>query len=220
MATITNILNTNGKAVVLQSNGSTLSLGTSAVSTAITIGNLTGSSSTTINGVSVVIGVGATGLSIPAFTTTGALVSNTSGAITDATASTSGYVLTSNGSSSVPSFQAIPPTGMTWNDQTTSSVNMVTLNAYVMDAGASLITATLPTTAALGAEFRIVGKAAGLWTVAQNSGQSIVFGSSTTTTGVSGSLSSTLAADCIHLVCTTANNVFTVISSVGNLTVV
>ena len=89
-----------------------------------------------------------------------------------------------------------------------------------MDDGATLITATLPTTAVLGAEFKIVGKATGLWTIAQNSGQSIVFGNTTTTTGVSGSLSSTLASDCVSLVCTTANNVFTVYNSMGNLTVV
>jgi hypothetical protein len=89
-----------------------------------------------------------------------------------------------------------------------------------MDDGATLITATLPTTAALGTEFKIVGKAAGLWTIAQNSGQSIVFGSSTTTVGTGGSLSSTLAADCVSVVCTTANTTFTVYNAIGNLTVV
>ena len=111
-----------------------------------------------------------------------------------------------------------PVNTFTWNDQTTSSVTMAASNGYIMDDGATLITATLPTTAALGAEIRVVGKAAGLWKIAQNSGQSIVFSSVTTTVGTGGSLSSTLAADCVHLVCTTANTVFTVISAIGNIT--
>ena len=110
-------------------------------------------------------------------------------------------------------------TGLTWNDQSTASVTMAVNNAYVCDDGASLITLTLPAVAPIGSVFGIVGKGSGLWTIAEASGQSIHFGNVTTTT-TTGSLSSTLANDAVFLVCITANTVFSVYSSVGNITYV
>lgn len=106
----------------------------------------------------------------------------------------------------------------TWVDQTSASVTMAVNTGYVAD-NAGLVTLTLPATAALGSRFQVVGKGAGGWTIAQASGQSIKFGTSTTTT-TTGSLASTNANDCVELVCTTANTVFTVFSAQGNITVV
>jgi hypothetical protein len=85
---------------------------------------------------------------------------------------------------------------------------------------ASLITFTLPATAAYGTELYVVGKGTGLWTIAQNAGQSIHFGAINTTTGTGGSLSSTLQYDVIGMVCTVANTAWTVIQSIGDITYV
>ena len=99
MATITNTICSNNKEIDIQSLGGALNIGNSAVATNITIGNTTSTSSITLN-------VGSGSITIPSFTTTGALVSNASGVITDANANTTGFVLTSNGAGSAPSFQA------------------------------------------------------------------------------------------------------------------
>jgi hypothetical protein len=77
---------------------------------------------------------------------------------------------------------------------------------------------TLPATAAVGAQFRIAGNV-GLWTIAQNAGQSIQFGNVNTTTGAGGSLAATNHGDCVELVCIATNTNFAVISSIGNINV-
>ena len=84
-----------------------------------------------------------------------------------------------------------------------------------------LTTYTLPVAAAVGDTFEVVGP--GAWLVAQNAGQSLVFGSSVTTTGVAGSLAATNTGDCVRFVCSNASTgaeVFRVLSAVGNLTVI
>ena len=110
-------------------------------------------------------------------------------------------------------------TGLTWVDQTSGTVTMAVNTAYVVDDGASLVTLTLPATAALGSVFGVIGKGSGGFTIAQASGQSIHFGNVTTTT-TTGSLSSTLQYDSVWLVCITANTVFSVYDAVGNITYV
>lgn len=109
-------------------------------------------------------------------------------------------------------------TSNAWVDQTTTTVTMVTNTGYTAD-NASLVTLTLPATAAIGDFIEINGKGAGGWKIAQASGQQINFGSSATTSGATGSLASTLTSDCIRLRCTTANTTFVVVSAVGNITV-
>jgi len=106
----------------------------------------------------------------------------------------------------------------TWNDQTTSTT-MAVNNGYVADSG-SLVTLTLPATAVFGSVIQVAGKGAGLWSIAQNSGQVIHFGTSSTTSGATGSLSAINQYDCVSLVCITANTDFVVTSVIGNLTVV
>jgi hypothetical protein len=130
---------------------------------------------------------------------------------------TSGYVLTSNGISGPASFQAIPSPFFTWVDQTTTPVALTNNDGYVMDAGATLITATLPAVSPFGTVIVVEGKGSGLWTIAQNAGQTIHFGAKSTTTGATGSLSSTGQYDSVELLCITANTDFKVRSSVGVL---
>jgi hypothetical protein len=112
------------------------------------------------------------------------------------------------------------PQVVTWVDQATGSVTMNANTGYTSDDGASLVTFTLPTTSAIGDWIEINGKGAGLWTIAQATGQQIHMGSLATTSGASGSLSSILQFDNVRLRCLTANTIWTVVSSQGNLTVV
>jgi hypothetical protein len=83
----------------------------------------------------------------------------------------------------------------------------------------TLITATLPATAAVGDVIAIVGKGAGGWTIVENSGQTMHFGAVNTTT-TTGSLSSTNQYDCLEMVCITANTDFVIRYSIGNITYV
>jgi len=106
-----------------------------------------------------------------------------------------------------------------WVDETGASVTMAANTGYTSDDGASLVTFTLPATAAIGDWIEINGKGSGGWTLIEGTGQSIHIGNQTSTT-TTGSLSSTNQWDCVRLRCVTANTVFTVVSAVGNLTVV
>lgn len=137
-----------------------------------------------------------------------------------ASVGSSGQILTSNGAGALPTFQAAPSSGVTWVDQTSSTVSMAVNTGYVIDNGASLVTATLPATAAVGKIVAIAGGSSGGWTVAQNSGQTIHFGSVNTTTGAGGSLSSSNRYDCVELICVITNTDWTVRSCMGNITYV
>ena len=110
--------------------------------------------------------------------------------------------------------------GLTWTDVTGTTQAMSVNSGYTTDDGASLVTLTLPSTAAYGTLMAVCGKASGGWTIAQNSGQTIHFGITNTTTGATGTLSSTKQYDVVYLLCTIANTDFTVVQSIGNLTVV
>lgn len=108
-----------------------------------------------------------------------------------------------------------------WVDETSSSVTMATNTGYTSDDGASLVTFTLPTTSAIGDWVEINGKGSGLWTIAQATGQQIHNGTSITTSGAGGSLSSVNQYDCVRLRCLTANTIWTVVSQQSSgLTVV
>lgn len=109
--------------------------------------------------------------------------------------------------------------GLTWTDVTGTSQAAAVNNGYTAN-NAGVVTVTLPATAAYGSVIAVVGKGAGGWAVAQNSGQTIHFGSVNTTTGAGGSLASTNRYDVVYLLCTTANTDFVVMSSIGNITVV
>ena len=102
---------------------------------------------------------------------------------------------------------------------TGTSATMVANNDYIAN-NAGLVTLTLPTTAALGSEIGVFYKGAGGWLVAQNAGQQIRIGTSTSTSGTGGSLASSAAGDCIKLKCITADTLFEVFSTQGNITVV
>lgn len=107
---------------------------------------------------------------------------------------------------------------MPWTEVTGTSQSAAVNNGYITNNG-SLVTVTLPSTATVGQRVSIVGRGAGLWKLAQNSGQTVHFGSSNTTTGVSGYLAATVRYDCVEVICITANTDWVVRSSAGTITV-
>jgi hypothetical protein len=110
--------------------------------------------------------------------------------------------------------------GVTWNVPGGTLLTMSVNNGYISTLS-SLISYILPATAAVGDMFRItLANASGSWTIVQQAGQSIQMGSSSTTVGVGGSLSSTANGDSVEIICTVANTNFIVLSSIGNLTIV
>lgn len=134
---------------------------------------------------------------------------------------TTTITVTGNTSVTLPTSGTLATTSQTISivDQTSSSATLVTNTRYITDNGASLVTYTLPASAAIGTVIEIIGKSSGLWTIAQGSGQSIRVGNSTSTVGAGGSVSATLQSDCIRLICITANTTWTSDSVQGNITV-
>ncbi len=134
----------------------------------------------------------------------------------------SGQVLTSNGAGALPTFQT-PSAGFTWVDISTNTQPLAPNVGYVTD-NASLVTYTLPVTAAFGTIIEITGGVTGAatapWTIAQNAGQSINFGTSSTTVGVTGSLSANFQYDSVRILCIVADTTFVVLDSSGSLNVV
>ena len=118
-----------------------------------------------------------------------------------------------NGSGSV-TITATGLAGFSWTTVTGTSQAMLSNNGYIVNNG-SLVTLSLPATSSVGDEIDIIGKGAGGWKVQCGIGQTIVLGSSTTTS--SGSLASTGAKDSFYMICTVANTEWTVASAPQSL---
>jgi hypothetical protein len=99
--------------------------------------------------------------------------------------------------------------GIGWTEVTGTSQAMTADSGWVAN-NAGLVTLTLPTTAAFGTAISIIGKGAGGWLIAQNSGQNIQIGSVSSTVGAGGSVASSNRYDSIDLLCTTANTTWTI----------
>jgi hypothetical protein len=78
--------------------------------------------------------------------------------------------------------------GLTWTSVTGTTQSMAVNNGYIAN-NAGLVTATLPATSAVGDTVAITGinNATG-WKIAQNAGNTIFFGTSSTTAGTGGFL--------------------------------
>ena len=157
------------------------------------------------------------GLTLSNFTE-GALITSSVG-VSSAVTGTAGFVLTANTAGTAPSFQALVPS-FTWNNVTGATQAIAVENGYISNNGATLVTLTLPATAAVGALISVQGSGTGLWTIAQNASQTIHFNAVDSTTGVGGTVSSTSRYDSIALLCITTNNDWAVYTSVGTFTVV
>jgi len=153
--------------------------------------------------------VGSGGLGINTTPTNGQIPIGNGSTYTAATLTAGTGISVTNGSGSI----TIASSGASpWVDQTTGSVTMTSNTGYTSDDGAALVTFTLPTTSAIGDWLEINGKGSGLWTIAQASGQQIKVGTSATTLGAGGSLSSVNQYDNVRLRCITANTIWTVVA--------
>lgn len=108
--------------------------------------------------------------------------------------------------------------GFTWVTVTGTTQTLAANTAYIADNGAG-VTFTLPLTAAVGDTYKVLWKAAGGWTIAQNAGQIIYYGDIATTLGVTGTLTPkpNEMRSVLEIVCITANTEFQVLSFVGNV---
>jgi hypothetical protein len=135
------------------------------------------------------------------------LIGSTSGTPTPATLTAGPGVSIANGPASITISGT--GSGIGWTEVTGTSQAAAADSGYVTN-NAGLVTVTLPATAAFGTALSIIGKGAGGWSLAQNSGQNIQVGSVSSTVGAGGSVASTNRFDSIDLLCTTANTTWTV----------
>lgn len=147
------------------------------------------------------------------------LIGSTSATPTPATLTAGTNISISNGAGSI-TINSTGAASFAWNNVATSSQTLAVNQGYITNNGASLVTYTLPTTAAQGTVIQVAGFSSGGWTIAQSSGQEIFFGNQHTTSGATGSLSSSNQYDQINLLCVTANTTWVVLSAVGNITFV
>lgn len=151
--------------------------------------------------------------------TNGQLAIGSTGADPSAAALTAGTgITTSLGAGSI-TINAVGG-GITWTVVTGTSQTAAVNSGYIAN-NAGLVTVTLPAVSAVGDVVEVTGinNATG-WKLAQpNAGTQVFFGSSSTTVGVTGFLSSTATRDSVKVVCMTANLTWNVTSSVGNITV-
>jgi len=174
------------------------------------------SSSFNINGAVISGATGTSALTALTLTDGQIVVGNTAGAPLAATITAGSGISVTNAANSI----TIAATGGVSTVEVTGTTQAMAVNTDYIANNAALVTLTLPATAALGTEMSVLYKGAGGWLVAQNAGQTIRFGTSTTTAGVGGSLASSAAGDCIKFKCITADTLFEVFSSQGNITVV
>lgn len=143
----------------------------------------------------------------------------------DATASSNAFTIaggtgiSTSGSGSTVTITATS-SGFPWSNVTGGTQAMAVNHGYVDNGSGTPTVYTLPASAAVGDLVAVQGAGAGLWQIAQNSGQTIHFNAVASTTGATGTVSSTSQFDVIFLICITANTDWAVNQSVGNLSVV
>ena len=133
---------------------------------------------------------------------------------------TATQVLTSNGAGVAPTFQpASGGTSFTWSVITANQTAAIN-NGYICNKAGTLALA-LPSSAAIGSIIEVTGINTALgWQITQASGQQIFFGTTQTTSGASGTLTSSATRDAIRIVCVVTDTTWQVLSSLGNISVV
>ncbi len=146
-------------------------------------------------------------------------VSGQSDVVADTTSDTltlvagSGISITTNAGSDTITITNTGSSSST--SEVTGTSQAMAVNTTYIANNAGLVTLTLPSTVALGDFIEVLGKGAGGWRIAQNSGQVIHFSDLDTTTGVSGRIDSQNRYDSIRMKCITANTDFVVVDCAG-----
>jgi hypothetical protein len=209
------IVNNSSGNVTVQSSGGntivTLSSGQAAIVTCILTSGTSAASwnaiASSMTAVTYPLSVSNGGTGISTVPTNGQVPIGNGTNYVAATLTAGTNISVSNGSGSI-TISATGLAGIGWVNVTGATQAMVADTGYVADRG-TLVTFTLPATAAFGTIIYLQGLGAGGWTIAQNAGQNIQIGSSSSTTGVSGSVSSTNQYDSVTLLCVTANTTWT-----------
>lgn len=105
---------------------------------------------------------------------------------------------------------SVSGSGLSWNSVAGTTQSMTSNNGYVPQ-NVALTTLTLPATSAFGDYLAIIGAGSGGWTIAQNVGQNIQVGSTSSTVGVGGSVASSNRYDSIELICVVANTTWAIL---------
>ena len=103
-------------------------------------------------------------------------------------------------------FAALP-----WTTVTAGQVLVINNGYFFANSGNAVY--TLPAVAALGQILQFINLSNHNITIAQNAGQQIQFGNIATTIGIGGSILSANIGDAITLVCSVANNNFTLLGA-------
>lgn len=119
-----------------------------------------------------------------------------------------------------PGSITIAATGMAPTVEVTGTTQTMDVNTAYIANNAGLVTLTLPSVAAIGDRMIIVAKGAGLFRIAQGSGQQIRFIDVSTTLGATGYVDALERYSVIEIMCITANNEFVVLDSSGNFDLV
>lgn len=167
-----------------------------------------------------VLTTGTTGIPVlTALATDGQLIiGSTSGSPAAATLTAGTGVTITNASNAITINAA--GGGLTWT-VVTGTTQAAAVNSGYIANNAGQVTVTLPATSAVGDIVAVTGinNATG-WKIAQNAGNQIFFGVTSTTAGAGGSLTSAATRDVVWLLCTSTNANWQVVSSIGNITVV
>lgn len=108
---------------------------------------------------------------------------------------------------------------VTWQTISASQA-MAVDNGYICIAPGGALSLSLPTVSAIGSILEINLNGATSFTITQAASQQIILGNLSTTAGIGGTLSSSQQGDSIRMVCSKANLVWNVLSSMGNLILV
>ena len=137
-------------------------------------------------------------------TTNGDIIYRSAGVPTRLPVGTNGQVL--KVTSGVPAWGTDNTGGgLTWSEVTGTTQSAAVGNGYICNNAAQVVV-TLPASAAIGDIVAVVGKGAGGWKIAQNSGQTIYEGALNTTSGTTGFVYNSTRYTSAELVCITANN--------------
>lgn len=102
----------------------------------------------------------------------------------------------------------------------TGSSQTLAINTSYTANGASLITFALPAVSPVGSVIEIVGAGAGMWAISQAAGQSVYNGATSTTVGVSGSITATTQYSSLIMKCVVADTTWSVVGRSGTFTIV
>ena len=131
-------------------------------------------------------------------------------------AGNAGQILASQGAAVDPHWIDNTLYGNVWTDITGASQGMLPGNAYTANKS-SLVTFTLPATAAYGSTMTVTGKGTGYWKIEQNAGQTIHNGALSTTPGVTGNITTAAQWASVTMVCIVADTEWAIISSSGTV---